>query len=587
MNIIGLSAFFHDASCCLLQDGKLVAAVQEERFSRIKNDPRLPIRSFRYCLEAGGIDIIDVDCIAYYESPVKKLSRQLCMQSPICSNPNLSWLDSHRPMREIRETLGYEGLIETFDHHLSHAAGSFFFSGFEHAAILVADAVGEWATTSYAVGESNHITIYDEVRFPDSIGLFYSAVTQYLGFKVLSGEYKVMGLAPYGQETLVSKLREVIQVIPDGKFKLTAKYFNFSGIGKMFTDEFVELMGEPPRKPESTITQFHKDTAKSLQIVLEEVLLAQLTYLRTFTDTPDLCLSGGVALNCVANGRILRDSHINRIFVQPAAGDAGSSLGAAALAYIKQTGERHSKEPLTHVYLGPSYNSEEIANIVKSTGLEYTNFRNHYEELVEAIVDYLIDGKVIAWFQGRMEFGPRALGARSIIADPRESGMRDRLNNLVKKREAFRPFAPAILEDVASEHLDLEGPSPFMLSTCQVNSEIDLPAITHIDGSCRPQTVSPSTNPRFAQLLNTFYTRTGCPVLVNTSFNIRSEPIVCSPADALRCLANSGIDVLVLENLIIDREANKAILNAGAKLMSNTLIPTSVEDDFDTAYTFI
>jgi len=587
MNIIGISAFFHDAACCLLQDGNLVAAVQEERFSRIKNDPRLPVRSFRYCLEEGGIDITDIDCIAYYESPVKKLSRQLWMQPHLSVDTNLSWLDARRPLREIRETLGYEGLVETFDHHMSHAASSFFFSGFERAAVFVADAVGEWVTTSYAVGDGNTLTMHDEVMFPDSIGLFYSSVTQYLGFKVLSGEYKVMGLAPYGKARYTDKLRNLINLTNDGKFELAAKYFNFSGNGRMYTEELISLLGEPPRKPETTITQFHMDIARSLQLVLEEVLLKQVNHLGKLTDATDLCMSGGVALNCVANKRILHETDFKRLFIQPAAGDSGSSLGAAALAHIKLTGKRHSTEPLSSIYTGPNYSDDEATDTIQSTGLEYTNFRNRFEDLVEAVVDRLTEGKVIAWFQGRMEFGPRALGARSIIADPRIPGMRDRLNSLVKKREEFRPFAPAVLEDVAKNHFELDSPSPFMLSTCQVCSEIDLPAVTHVDGSCRPQTVSSSSNPRFSQLLEAFYKRTDCPILVNTSFNIRSEPIVCSPADALRCMANSGIDVLVLEDSIIDRSLNSDILSAAAKLMSNTLIPTNVEDVFDTAYTFI
>ncbi len=587
MNIIGISAFFHDAACCLLQDGNLVAAVQEERFSRIKNDPRLPIRSFRYCLEAGEIDIVDIDCIAYYESPIKKLSRQLWMQPDISSDSNLSWLDSRKPFREIQDTLGYEGPVESFDHHLSHAAGSFFYSGFERAAILVADGVGEWATTSYAVGEGNKVTICDEVRFPDSIGLFYSSVTQYLGFKVLSGEHKVMGLAPYGNPIHVNKLRKLIYLTPDGKFELAAEYFNFSGTGTMYSDKLVSLLGQIPRKPETPITPFYMDVAKSLQLVLEEILLAQIDYLKKITDAPNLCLSGGVALNCVANDRIHRESNFEQIFVQPAAGDAGSALGAAALAHINLTGERHSKEPFQSVYIGPRYDCDEIADTLQATGIEFLDFRGQREGLLEATTDRLAKGKIIAWFQGRMEFGPRALGARSIIADPRDPQMRDRLNNLVKKRESFRPFAPAILENVAAEHFDLKHPSPFMLSTCRVLSDIDLPAITHIDGSCRPQTVSQANNPRFAQLLESFYQRTMCPILVNTSFNMRSEPIVCSPDDALRCMANSSIDVLVLEDLIIDREANIESLNLAAELMSNTLIPSNVKENFDAAYTFI
>lgn len=587
MNIIGISAFFHDSACCLIQDGNLVAAVQEERFSRIKHDNRLPTRSFRYCLKEGGVDISDIDCIAYYESPQKKLSRQLWMQFSLSLDPSFMWLDPSRPQREIRQHLGFEGPIDFFEHHHTHAAGSFFYSGFEKAAILVADAVGEWTTTSYWDGSGKELTQLDEVLFPDSIGLFYSTVTQYLGFKVLSGEYKVMGLAPYGKSIYIKKMQQLIFSTADGKFGLNKKYFDFSGNRKMYTEEFVQLMGKEPRKPESIITQFHMDIAKSLQVVLEEILIAQVKHLRKFTDAPDLCLSGGVALNCVANGRIMEQGGFDKVFVQPAAGDAGSALGAAALSHLTRSGERHSYHSLQHVYLGPSYGSGEVAEILLATGLNYTDFRGQRDKLLDMAVEYLTGGKIIAWFQGRMEFGPRALGARSILADPRRHDMRNRLNTLVKKREAFRPFGPAILQEKAMDHMDLKCESAFMSATCKVLSDIDLPAVTHVDGSCRPQTVSSATNPRFAELLFAFYEKTGCPILVNTSFNIRSEPIVQSPTDALRCMASSGIDVLIIEDFVVDRLLNQNIFTTAAELMTNTLIPKNNLEEMDSAYTFI
>lgn len=588
MNILGVSALFHDSACCLLQEGKLVAAAQEERFSRIKEDARFPVRAFRYCLEAGGIDIVDLDVVAYYESPVKKLSRQLWMGLPASADPAIGWLDAGSAEREIRGTLGFEGPIDFFEHHQSHAAASYYYSGFDHAAILTADAVGEWATTTYALGHGADLRILDEVRFPDSLGLFYSTVTQYLGFKVLSDEYKVMGLAPYGRPRYVRQMWELIRLDRERKFHLVPLYFRFAGRGPMYTEALVELMGSPPRHPESDLTEFHQDVARSLQVVLEDVLLAQVKRLGALANAPDLCLSGGVALNCVANGRLRREGGFERLFVQPAAGDAGSALGAAALAHVKHTGRRHTHESLAHIYLGPSYSADDVVEVLRATDVIALDYRNRLDELLEAVVDRLVAGKVVAWFQGRMEFGPRALGGRSILADPRRPEMRDRLNALVKKREAFRPFAPAIREENAGAHLDLDHPSRFMLETCQVRSRCDLPAVTHVDGSCRPQTVTEDSNPRFARLLAAFTDRTGCPMLVNTSFNVRGEPIVCSPADALRCLAGSGIDCLAIEDWVVDRERCADQFAAAARLMAQPLVPTGgATEDVDAAYTFI
>ena len=553
MNILGLSAFFHESACCLLRDGRLVAAAEEERFSRIKHDPRLPVSAFRYCLRQGGLGIQDVDAVAYYESPVGKLSRQLWAGVPEGGPSDLAWLDPGRPERAIREGLGYEGTILTFEHHLSHAASAFFFSGFPEAAILTVDGVGEWATTTYGKGKGAAIERIGAVEFPHSLGLLYSTLTSYLGFEVNDGEYKVMGLAPYGEPRFLDEMRKLVSTGPGGQYRLDLRYFDFIRGRRMYSDALPRLFGEPPRAREAEITRFHQDVARSLQAVLEEILLEKACWLHEQTGLPDLCMAGGVALNVVANGRILRESPFERLFVQPAAGDSGGCLGAAALAHAELTRQPLPNRPLRHVYLGPSWPTEEIAGLLRATGLPALDFQGREAELLEAAVDRLATGQVVGWFHGPMELGPRALGARSLLADPRDPGMRDRLNRLVKKREAFRPFAPSVLASHAADHFELDHASPFMLETCRVISPLALPAVTHVDGSARPQTVDPAVAPRYAALLEAFRRRTGCPLLVNTSFNVRGEPIVCSPADALFCMGQSGIDALVLEDFLIDR----------------------------------
>ncbi|HKI06416.1 MAG TPA: carbamoyltransferase N-terminal domain-containing protein [Thermoanaerobaculia bacterium] len=553
LNIVGLSAFFHESACCLLRDGQLVAAAEEERFSRVKHDPRLPVSAFRWCLKRGGIGIMDVDAVAYYEDPVKKLGRQLWAGVPAGAAPGLAWLDPGGPERAIREGLGFEGPILTFDHHLSHAASAFFFSGFPEAALLTVDGVGEWATTTYGRGHGGAVELFEEVEFPHSLGLLYSTLTSYLGFEVNDGEYKVMGLAPYGEPRYLAEMRRLVSPGLEGKYRLDLRYFDFVRGRRMYSEALPRLFGAPPRQREAEITQLHQDVARSLQAVLEEILLGKVLYLHARTGLSDLCMAGGVALNVVANGRILREGPFERLFVQPAAGDSGGCLGAAALAHVKLTGERPGG-PLPHVYLGPSWRPDEIAGLLAATGLPAHDFRGREAELLEAVVDRLEAGKVVGWFHGALELGPRALGARSLLADPRDPGMRDRLNRLVKKREAFRPFAPSVLAAHAAEHFDLDHSSPFMLETCQVTSPLGLPAITHVDGSARPQTVDPAVAPRYAALLEAFRRRTGCPMLVNTSFNVRGEPIVGSPVDALFSLGSSGVDALVLEDFLIDRE---------------------------------
>jgi carbamoyltransferase len=583
MNIIGISAFFHDAACCLLQNGVLKTAVEEERFTRIKADPSIPVNAFRFCLEENGITLSDIDCLAYYEDPTKKLARQL-WSGVLGNTPDLlGKLNPNMVERQIREVLGYEGPVEFIDHHLSHAASSFFFSGFRESAILTVDGVGEWATTAYGKGVDSSINIFEEVHFPDSLGLLYSTITSYLGFGVNDGEYKVMGLAPYGKPLYADKIRQLIHEEENGQYKLDMRYFAFMRDKSMYSAELASLLGRPPRHEHADMDQFHKDIAKSLQVVLEEILIAKARYLYTKTGTENLCMAGGVALNCVANGEVLRKGPFKHLFVQPAANDAGGAIGAAAMAHTMLTGKRPGNERLEHVYIGPSFSSKTINKLLQSTSVQYKDCRDNVDKLLTLTAQRLADQKVIGWFNGKMEFGPRSLGARSILADPRNPAMRDRINAMVKKREGFRPFAPAVLEHKTAEHFQLDHPSPFMLETCQVISSLDLPAITHVDGSARVQTVNRLTNPRFFDLLTAFDELTGCPVLLNTSFNIKGEPIVCSPEDALKCFVTTDIDSLILGDFIIDREDNDFTLMQ-LLLSSETARQSGITHD---VYTFV
>lgn len=558
VNIIGISCGYHDSACCLLQNGKIIAAAQEERFSRVKNDKSFPGAALRYCLHHAALTITDIDCVAFYEDPAQKLSRQLWMGMLPGSTQDRR--DSIRrralgtlPQEAIRLIAGFEGPIEIVDHHLSHAASAYFFSGFDEAAILTVDGVGEWPTTTYNSAEDAEINRLEQVDFPNSLGLFYSAITGYLGFEVNEGEYKVMGLAPYGRPIFVDRIQQLIEDGQGGQYSLNFRYFSFLQEDRMFSEALCELLGGPARIPETGITQFHMDVACSTQFVLEQILLAKIRYLHGRVQTENLCMAGGVALNVVATSKCLNAGPFKRLFVQPAAGDAGGCLGAAAVAHVRHFGFRPHRARLQHVYLGPSNSVDSVEHILNSSGVTYENYRNNEAGLIESIVDKLIDGKVVAWVSGRMEFGPRALGARSIIADPRRSEMRDLINALVKQREAFRPFAPAVLQEFAADHFALDHPSPFMLEVCQVTSPIQLPAVTHVDGSARIQTVTKAVNTRFAELLTRFHDRTGCPILLNTSFNLRGEPIVCSALDAISTFARSRIDTLVLEDFVLER----------------------------------
>lgn len=554
-NIIGISALYHDAACCVMKDGKLIAAAEEERFSRIKFDPSIPKQALNYCLQEAGLSIADIDCIAFYEDPTKKLGRQLW--SGLISKEDIrSGGNFNKPETQIREILGFEGPIRYFDHHLTHAASAFYFSGFQDAAIFTVDGVGEWATTTYGRTQSGRIELFEEVHFPHSLGLLYSTLTSYLGFRVNNGEYKVMGLAPYGKPKYVDQMSKLIQSGPNGQYELDLSYFDFLHGNRMYSDRLIELFGRPPRARESEFDNFHYDVAKSLQVLLERMLIEKAAYLYEQSDSENLCMAGGVALNCVANGKILKGTKFKKMFVQPASNDAGGALGAAALAHAELTGEPMRPQRMEHVYLGPAYTADDALQTLRATSIKYSDHSKKDEQYFMETARRLADGKVIGWYNGRMEFGPRALGARSILADPRHPEMKDRINAMVKKREGFRPFAPAAMLDQVPKHFAIDHASPFMLETCQVRSSLELPAITHVDGSARLQTVSEEDNPDFYRLLSAFYQLTGCPILLNTSFNVRGEPIVCTPEDALKCFVTTDIDCLAVEGLLIDRDQN-------------------------------
>jgi carbamoyltransferase len=582
--IVGLSALFHDSACCVLQDGVLTAAAQEERFSRRKHEASLPLRAFTWCLQSRGLTLADVDCVAYYENPHKKLERQIAQRWPHLTPQHAMtlWRQAALPLTAIRDVLGHDGPIDVYDHHSSHAASAFFFSGFAEAAILTVDGVGEWATTTYGRAREGTMTTFEEVRFPNSLGLLYSTLTSYLGFEVNDGEYKVMGLAPYGQPKYVDAIRSLVRPCADGQFELNADCFDFTRADRMYSGALIDRLGWPPRQADDPILPVHQDLARSLQVVLEECLLEKVRYLHERVPVDNLCLAGGVALNCVANSRLLREGPFTRLFVQPAAGDAGGAVGAAALAHIKRHGARALQRRLEHVHLGPEYSGEEIAHLLAETEIAGEDHRRDEAGLIARTADLLSRGQIVGWFQGRMEFGPRALGARSILADPRDPAMQSRVNGLIKNREGFRPFAPAVLATAAPAHFDLDHLSPFMLETCQVVSPIPLPAVTHVDRTARLQTVDEHAEPRFKRLLEAFNDRTGCPILLNTSFNLSDEPIVCSPADALMSFARSELDALVLGDFIIERSA----LSHGLIAACRQRVTRPLESDLARVYTF-
>ncbi len=591
-SILGISAFYHDSAACLLKDGKIIAAAQEERFSRKKHDPRYPHQAIEFVLKFSNMKLSEIDQIVFFEKPFLKFERLLETYVAFAPRGFVSfakamplWIKEKlfqknllfNKLKEHDENFKSDENIFFSDHHLSHAASAFFPSPFEEAVILTADGVGEWATTTVAVGKKNDLEIKKEIHFPHSLGLLYSAFTYYTGFKVNSGEYKLMGLAPYGNPIYEDKVKKLVDIKDDGTFRLDQKYFNYATGLTMTNEKFHNLFGQKPRDPRNEkITQFHMDIASSIQKVTEEIMIKLAKAIRQEYNINNLCLAGGVALNCVANGKILQEKIFDNIWIQPAAGDAGGSLGAAlALWHIEQKKERvvNLNDDMKGSYLGTEFNQEEIEKELKSVGANFETIE--YEDLISKTAEFLSNEKAIGWFQGRMEFGPRALGARSILGDPRSDKMQKNLNLKVKYRESFRPFAPSILREDLSDWFNINVDSPYMLLVADVNSNkkiemseeqkklfgidklnikrSEIPAVTHVDYSARIQTVTKETNKPYYDLISKFKEKTGCPVIVNTSFNVRGEPIVNSPTDAFNCFMGTELDYLVIGNCILEK----------------------------------
>jgi carbamoyltransferase len=592
IRILGISAFYHDSAACLVVDGQITAAAQEERFTRKKHDAAFPKNAVAYCLREGGIQAGDLDFVAFYEKPFLKFDRILHsylayapsgLRSFLMAIP--LWIRERIWMKElIKEELGYNGKIIFPEHHESHAASAFFPSPFPEAAFLTVDGVGEWTTTSFGVGRGNKIEMHSELHFPHSLGLLYSAFTYMTGFKVNSGEYKLMGLAPYGEPKYVDViLRELVDLKADGSFRLNMKYFNY-GVGLTMTNErFNALFDGGPRKPESRLTQRDMDLARSIQDVTEEIMFRMGRHVRQETGMKNLCLAGGVALNCVANGRILREGVFDNIWIQPAAGDAGGALGAALFVWhqylnnVRQAdGEKDSQRGS---YLGPAFSREDIRTFLTERNVPFTELNDG--ELPERIADLIKAEKVIGWFQGRMEFGPRALGARSIIGDAQSPKMQEVMNLKIKFRESFRPFAPTVLRERVSEYFDLDRESPYMLLVAPVTEakrreltmeekekfgmeklltiRSDIPAVTHVDYSARVQTITEEDHPVYYRMIKTFADKHGCPVVINTSFNVRGEPIVCTPEHAYLCFMRTNMDYLLLGNFLLEKEQQQPL----------------------------
>lgn len=559
--ILGISAFYHDSAAALLRDGQLVAAAQEERFTREKHDAGFPRKAIDFCLRRAGITIDDVHHVGFYDKPMLKLERLLLSQLQhfprgkeqfIQAIPG--WMKEKLPVRKVvRQETGWKGPVWFAEHHISHAASTYYSSPFPEASILCVDGVGEWATTTQARGSGTDLQILREIRFPHSLGLLYSAFTHYLGFKVNSAEYKVMGLGPYGEPRHVDRIRSLIDVAEDGSFRLDMACFDFDFGLRMTNERFWERMGAPPRDPEGPMEPFHMDVARSLQVVVDDVMVRLARALIRETGLPDLCLAGGVALNCVANGQILREAGVRRLFVQPAAGDAGGALGVAAWIHHMVLGQPRVPE-LRRVDWGPAFDDDEIAAVVRHYGAHSTRLGSD-EAVCAWAADRLANGEVVGWFQGGSEWGPRSLGFRSILGDPRGEDMRDRINKKIKFREGFRPFAPSVLRERADEWFDLRGhESPFMLLVADVHPHKRcVPAVTHVDGSARIQTVDKAESPLFHALIAAFAQRTGVPMVVNTSFNVRGEPIVDTPEDAFRCFVATHMDALVLGRHVLHK----------------------------------
>ena len=559
MYILGISAFYHDSAAALLKDGEIVAAAQEERFSRIKHDPDFPLNAINYCLSSAGISAKELDYVGFYEKPFVKFERILyshlatfpksyisfLMATPLWLKEKL-WIPSL-----IRKKLSYDGDVLMIEHHLSHAGSSFLVSPFKESAILTIDGVGEWSTAAYGVGKENKIELLQEMKFPHSLGLLYSAFTYYLGFKVNSAEYKVMGLAPYGEPIFYGLiLNELLDLKEDGSFKLNMRYFSYDYGLMMTNSRFDRLFGSPRRAPESEIRKLHQDVAASLQKVTEEIVLRMANHLYKETGLKNLCLAGGVALNCLANSRILKETQFKDLFIQPGSSDAGGALGVAAYIYYTLLNNQRSFV-WKDAYLGPGYSQGEIKDFLIREGIPFREYSK--QELLKVTARLLAEQNIIGWFQGRMEFGPRSLGNRSILADPRKAENKDKVNQKVKYRESFRPFAPSVIREKAKDYFEIARESPFMLLTFKVKSR-EIPAVTHVDDTSRLQTVKREENELFYDLLSEFYSLTGCPVLLNTSFNLRGEPIVCTPDQAYLSFMRSGMDYLILGNFVLDKK---------------------------------
>jgi len=561
VNILGISCFYHDAAAAIIRDGQIVAAAQEERFTRLKHDAEFPVHAINYCLRQAGISVGELDYVGFYDKPFIKFERLLytylatfprSLPSFLKAMP--VWLKDKLWIPQlIRNELDYDGPILFSEHHQSHAASTFLVSPFQEAAILTIDGVGEWETTTYGVGEGTTIRLLKRIHFPHSLGLLYSAFTYYLGFKVNSAEYKVMGLAPYGEPVYYDVImNELIRPKKDGSYKMNMKYFGYDYGLTMTNGKFDGFFGRPRREPESSMEQFHKDVAASIQKVTDELMVRMASHLYEETKMKNLCLAGGVALNCVANSKILERTPFEYIFIQPAAGDAGGAVGVAYHIYNSLL-----KKERTFVwhdaFLGPEFSESEIQEYLDGLGIEYVLYGR--EELLRETARLIAEQHVVGWFQGRMEWGPRALGNRSILADARNPENQSRVNLKIKFRESFRPFAPAVLMERSAEYFDLDRPSPYMLLTAQVREEKrHIPSVTHVDGSARLQTVAREENPMFYDLIREFERQTGCPILINTSFNVRGEPIVCTPHDAFKCFMRTDMDFLVMGNTVVDKK---------------------------------
>lgn len=584
--ILGISCFYHDSAACIMTDGRIVAAAQEERFTRKKHDPRFPKNAITYCLEEAGVTADELTYVVFYDKPFLTFERLLLSYLTVAPKGLRSWLEAmplwlgkklHVP-KVIKNEIGYEGEVLYTEHHESHAASAFYPSPFEEAAILTVDGVGEWATASYGFGRGKDITLLKELHFPDSLGLLYSAFTYFTGFKVNSGEYKLMGLAPYGKPIYRDPiLKELIDVKEDGSLRMNLKYFDFLGGLRMTSKRFDRLFGGPPRKPETEITQREMDIAASIQSVTEDVIMKMARHVHAETKQKYLCLAGGVALNCVANGRILREGPFEDIWIQPAAGDAGGAMGAVLSVWHRFLGNERvftaGKDNQRGSYLGPAFSNATVKGFLD--GHKYPYVKLESGERARAIADKIAQGKIVGYMAGRMEFGPRALGARSILGDPRQPETQSVMNLKIKYRESFRPFAPTVLEEKVSEYFDMDRASPYMLLVSQVqesrcfpqpsgdgsdmmerlkHKRSDIPAVTHLDYSARIQTVNREDKPDYHEVIAEFEKLTGCAVIVNTSFNVRGEPIICTHEDAYRCFMRTEMDVLVLEDFILLKE---------------------------------